>query len=122
MVEETDGSAVKQDFAWTEGDDNTISITKEDDAGNPEDITGWTFWLTLKENRRDSDSDAVLQKEVTSHVDAANGKTEFVLSNTETSSLEGTYQYDMQYKTSAGDITTFLRGTMYFDGEVTEAT
>lgn len=117
-----DASAPRQDFTLTEGDDDTFTVTYEDADGNAQDITGWTFWLTVKESITDADSDAVIQKEVTSHTDPTNGQTEFVVTQSDTADLRGNYDYDMQRRDGNGDIVTFATGRLTFEREVTEAT
>lgn len=115
-------SAERVDLQITSGDDETFSITKEDKDGNTEDITGWTFWLTIKTDQSDSDSDAVIQKNVTTHTDAVNGETNIELDATDTADLAGNYFYDMQFKTDAGDIKTFMYGNLNIQADITEAT
>lgn len=102
-----------------EGDDITISITKEDIDGNAQDITGWEFWLTVKETPRDTDSDALFQKSVTSHIAPQSGETQLDIDPPDTKGMDGEYHYDMQYKDAANEITTFLRGTFAVANEIT---
>lgn len=117
-----DGTAADQDFAFDQGDDETFAITREDSDGNAKDISGYTFWLTIKSNRSDSDANAVVQNKVTSHTDAANGQTEIDLTNSDTNSLAGNYHYDIQEKTDGGSVNTLVQGTMYFRTDVTNST
>jgi hypothetical protein len=115
----TDASRV--DIELMSGDDETFRITKQDQNGNAEDISGWIFWLTIKEDRDDSDSEAVIQKPVTSHTDPANGTTEVTLTADDTADLSGAYYYDMQFKTDTGTIQTFVIGGLYIKPDITEA-
>lgn len=110
------------DLSLNEGDDDTFVITKKDSDGNAEDISGWTFWLTIKADREDTDANATVQKKVTSHTDAANGETEISLTNSDTSDLQGKYYYDMQYKDGSSNIKTFMTGKIFFQPDVTEST
>lgn len=118
----TDIGGTRHDFTLMEGDTETFSITKEDSDGNPVDISGWTFWLTIKSDSEDTDANAAVQKKVTSHTDAANGETEIELTSSDTDDLQGDYDYDIQYKDGAGDVVTPLYGTIHFRADVTEAT
>ena len=61
------------------------------------DITGWTIYFTVKENITDSDANAKINKKITSHTDAENGKSLITLTKIETN-LEGTYHYSLDYK------------------------
>lgn len=114
--------AERVDLSMTSGDDETFSITYKDEQGNVRDISGWTFWLTVKSDRSDTDGNAVVQKTVTSHVDAANGETEITLTASDTDGLSGAYWYDMQRKDSSGNVKTFMLGRLIIEEDVTEST
>lgn len=110
-------------WSFDQGDAHTFAISRTKSDGTAYDISSWTFWLTVKESRSDADSEAAIQKTVTSHTNPTNGETEIDITASDTDSLEGNYVYDMQYKTSASsDPKTFMKGQMYFDPDVTEAT
>lgn len=115
-------AAPRQDIELDEGDDETFALTRQDSSGLAIDISGYTFWLTVKNDPEDTDANAVLQKTVTAHTDAANGQTEIDLTNSDTEDLQGRYWYDIQEKTSGGTINTLMHGTLYFQPDVTEAT
>lgn len=117
-----EADAPTRDFVFDQGDDEPFQITRQNDDGTAKDITGYTFWLTIKSSKEDSDADAVVQKTVTSHTDAVNGETTIDLTNADTDGLAGSYVYDIQEKTASGNINTLLKGTMYFDEDVTEST
>jgi hypothetical protein len=117
-----DAEAAERDFLFDQGDDETFVITRENEDGSTKDITDYTFWLTLKAQKHDSDADAVVQKEVTNHTDPGNGETELTLTNGDTDTLDGSYYYDIQEKTDTGIINTLLKGTCYFDTDTTNAT
>lgn len=106
----------------TEGDTYPLSIDLDDSDGSEIDISGWKFWLTVKEGRFDDDSEAIVQKSTTSHVDAANGETELVLDSSDTEGLNGGKFYDVQVKKSNGDIQTLFKGTMSFGPGATDTT
>ena len=97
-----------------------VRITDSDD--NPIDITGWTFYFTVKENREDADSDAIVQRVVTSHDNPTNGETSFELTATETEALFGDYWYDMKYKTAGGVVDSFLAGVLRIEDSITDST
>lgn len=107
-------------FKFPRGDDQVLALEFTEN-GAVKDITGWTVYFTLKKNIDDADENAVLKKDVTTHTDPTNGKTEIPLLNTETDTLEGLYFYDIQYKDVATPaiIKTVLSGQMTFTKDVT---
>ncbi len=82
--------------AFDAGDDETFDITFD------QDITGWTITFDLKASN--------IEKTITSHDDPTSGKTSFTLSDTETTDLDGNYDYEMLYETDTGNDETFLKG------------
>lgn len=90
------------DLSIYEGEDqvNTVTILAED--GNPLDITGYTFLFTVKNKLNDSDDNALIYKEITSHSDPTNGVTEITLVPADTADKAGNYFYDYQWTDNAG--------------------
>lgn len=107
--------------AYTQGDDVQFDLTFTDSNDNPKDITGWTVWMTVKEEEAAPDTEALVQKEVTSHVDAANGETAVKLSSSETDDLSETHYYDVQVKKDNGNIQTIQKGFITFQEGITDA-
>lgn len=103
------------------GDTNTIGLTITSNS-IAYDITGSTIWFTLKKNKNDADSQASLQKEVTSHTNPSGGITAITLSATDTNIQPGKYFYDIQMKTSGGEIYTLASGTVEVLEDVTRST
>lgn len=99
--------------------DYALTFTSNSVAYN---ITGATVWFTLKKDRNDADSEAVLQKSISSHSDPTNGKTTLSLTSTDTAIEAGRYFYDFQIKTASGSIITFLSGTVDVLEDVTRTT
>ena len=83
-------------------------IFKQD--GLPLDITDWTIYYTLKENMGDSDDNAKIKKDITTHMDAPNGKTTIELSTTDTNLTSMSYYYDIKYKDDEGNVGILFRG------------
>jgi hypothetical protein len=107
----------------TEGDGAAFDLTFEDETGAAVDITGWTVWLTIKDDPGDSDADAIVQQNNTTHADPPNGLTSFSLSNADTAGVTGHKHYDIQIKRpSDSDPHTVIMGRVYFGHEITEAT
>lgn len=93
------------------GDTKIYDIVITDDTGNPIDITGSTIWFTLKSDPTSDDTNAEIQKVITTHIDAPNGKTQVVLSKNDTEHLvpEMYYYYDFQWVTNTGDVQTIMK-------------
>lgn len=88
------------------GDTESIEISYDVD-GTPLDLTDGTVFMTLKAAIDDSDDDAVLKGQTSTHLDPTNGITVITFSNTETAAVDpGVYFYDIQFKASDGTITS----------------
>ncbi len=98
-------------FAVERGDSftRTINFSVE--------ITGDTIFFTIKENQDDSDDDAKIQKNITSHVSAQS--TQIVVTAAELNDLLGKYYYDAQWKKADGTIRTLFKGTITFGKDIT---
>lgn len=103
------------------GDSFERTIELDDADGNDIDITGWTFVLSLKEERRDPDSEAVIRKEVTTHDSPTNGQTRVALQSNETEPLFGDFWYDLKFKTNGGEVDTILNGVFRIEDSITES-
>ena len=105
------------------GDTQRYKLTlTEKETGDPIDLTGGTMWFTLKSKASDTDADAVVQKQVTTHLDAVNGITEVVLDATDTTNADaGRYYYDFQFVDSAGTVKTILAGKVRLLQDITRS-
>jgi len=92
-----------------------LTVTKD---GVVEDITDWTFYLTVKEKVTDSDDDAKIKKDITTHSDPTNGVTYISLTKTDTDIL-GSLYYDVKFKDDDGNIGIFVYGRMTFKKPIT---
>jgi len=102
--------ATEQKLTIIRGDTTTYTVTLTDSAGDPIDITGYTFFMTVKKSKDDKDDDAIITEDVTSHSDPTNGVTVITLSSTDTNVAPGIYYYDIQYKDTSDNIKTVLYG------------
>lgn len=67
------------------------------------DITGYTIILNIKEDKTDSDLDALYTKTITSHSDPANGTTSFEQTAAETEAMKnGVYWFAVKAFDSDG--------------------
>jgi len=95
------------------GDTQTYRLELKQADGTPLSLVGSAIWFTLKSNINLPDESAAIQKKITTHIDAANGITEVVLSASETDTLNiCKYYYDFQLVTSANKVKTLLAGTV----------
>lgn len=106
------------------GDDKYYVVNIKDGAGLPIDITGWTIFLTIKDDVSVNDEDSIIAKTISEHIDPINGKSKIHLTNAETNHV-GVYYYDVQVKKPNGaedDIFTVLSGEIEFKQDVTQRT
>jgi len=67
----------------------------------PFDITGYTSTLTIKKKYSDTDAEALLIENVTSHIDPTAGETSFTISIAESADFaSGTYFYQIELSIS----------------------
>jgi hypothetical protein len=91
---------------------------------NGSDITGYKFWLTLKNKFTDDDSAAVLQTTTVAgslpQDTPESGVCFFVISSEVTGTIPvGSYFYDLQARTQQGEITTLLPPISDYRSKVT---
>jgi len=103
------------DLEVYKGDSPNIVLTvKNSSTGVAIDITGYTFYMMVKESPDDADGDAKINKIVTSHSDPTNGVTTISLSTEDTaqtvSSSTQKYVYDIRMKDTSNNITTLMKG------------
>ena len=102
------------------GDDKTYTVTFLDSDGVAIDITGYTVFFTVKANLTDSDDNAIIKKDITSHSDPTNGQTELSFAASDTDGVEeGTYYFDLQLKDTGGLIKSTKRQYFYIDQDIT---
>jgi hypothetical protein len=90
----------------------------QDENGSPISIVGWEIRLTVKAKIDDPDSAAVISKIITVFSDPTAGIAEIELTPTDTNQAIGSYVYDVQCKTSAGEVYTILEGIITITKDV----
>jgi len=91
------------------GDTHTITVTVTNADGTAFNLTGYTMKLTVKTNKSDPDSSALLTKDATINSPATLGKGTIALSATDTNKVAGDYWYDVQIKNAnSSDVKTIL--------------
>ena len=108
------------------GDDWTIKLVLTSD-GSALNITGNTYWLTLKENIDDADPGALQVTATpdvsTSPTEASQGIIYIKASRTDTNTLTAkTYNYDVQQVDSSGNVQTLLIGKVKVVKDITRST
>jgi hypothetical protein len=106
------------------GDDKYITLTFTLN-GAVLDITGATIFLTIKNDITDLDDDAVFKDEWVAPADAESeaGRIQIHIPSSDSDSFEvKSYVFDIQYKSSTGDISTVADGNFTVNADVTRRT
>lgn len=112
-------------LSLTRGNSHTYGITFKNSAGIPYNIKNWVIKFTLKTNYDFPDSDASLQKVVTSFSDTTSGTSgsaQISLVPSDTTNLDiGVYDYDISVTTSLNDeFITVMKGKFDLEYGVTK--
>lgn len=102
----------------------TFNITVEYlTNGVPTTLVGATLYFTMKPVEYDDDildTTAVVQKEVTSHTDAAGGISSIVIDPVDTATLiPDTYNFDIKVKNTTLEVYKLSEGLVKLDGSPT---
>lgn len=103
------------------GDSKTYELEFLDEQGNKLDLTNVEITFTVKRSVYDDDSQAIIQKTITSHTDPINGITRINLSPQDTDQPDGVYVFDIQMKDSLGNVKTLVVGKFYIKPDVTRS-
>lgn len=92
-----------------QGDDYVIKV----DFGSTNDITGFEFWITLKQDFEQTDAQAVLQFTTVAGDDTADDPTHGIayirIPAATTKAIDpSSYIYDVQVKTTTGSVQTII--------------
>lgn len=98
-----------------------ITITQSSN-GLPLNITGYTFYFTIKDisDNVNNDDSALFTKTWTTHSDPTNGQTILIATPTEMNIPENTYKYDIQAKSPTNSIILVVSGNFNILDIVTE--
>lgn len=108
------------DLRVKRGDSKSYTLTFLDGEENAVDITDWKIYFTVKEKITDTDDNAKIKKDVTSHTSPTAGKTQISLLSTDTSITPGNYIYDIQLKTDTGEVKTVMEGNFVIMKDVSQ--
>lgn len=104
---------------------DTVALTfvmKDKEAQSPIDITGRTYWLTLKLNPSDGDADAAFQTSIVApaDTDSTNGIIRITVPASSTREFVPTkYYYDLQQVQAPDIVTTIVYGKISFRADIT---
>lgn len=101
------------------GDDKDWNLTFKNSNGVAINLTGSKIFFTVKKNRSDADSVALIKKDVASHVDAVGGLSKISLTHSDTAVDVGIYFFDIQLVDGAGNVATVVAGTFVVTQDVT---
>ena len=90
----------------------------KDETGTAIDITGDTIFFTVKINKTDSDDDALIKKDITTHTDPTEGESQISLSTTDTTIAAGEYYFDIK-RLHGSNINTIVNGVFRAYQDVT---
>ena len=85
----------------------------------PIDITGYTFFFTVKENDTDTDDDAKISKTVTNHSNPTAGQTIISMGTADTNLEPKVYIYDISMKDTVSNVTTLVKGELEIMQDIT---
>ena len=101
----------------------SIGLTFTDDKFQPIDVSGKTLLFTVKYNKYDPDSKAMIKKSsvIPTNTDTQNGVAVLSLSTSENNLIPGIYLFDITLETlSPKTVTTILVGRLIVDETVTK--
>lgn len=111
-----------EDIFFYKNNTVTIDVTITDGNGDPIDLTGGKLYFTMKNSFNEDDSEAAIQKSVTSHTDPTNGQSRITLSKDDTDVPPKKYLYDITFIASTGEKYTDSDGNCEVRDIVTRAT
>lgn len=97
---------------------NVLNLIIRDEDKIAVDITDSKIYFTVKEKTSQTDADAKLKKDITTHTYPASGETDITLSITDTATLLGNYIYSIKLKKSDATVYTLAEGTILFQQEI----
>jgi hypothetical protein len=112
-------------LSLTRGNSQIYSLAFTQSNGQPYNIKNWTVFFTLKSSYNLPDSQAALQKIVTSFADSTSGTSGIAnipIAPADTLNLDvGEYDFDFSVCTAANETFTALKGKFTLDYNVTDS-
>lgn len=120
--EETQNTNIQKDLVFRANNTNILDLYFYDEDDLVVDITGATIFFTVKSKPSDSDTNAVLKKDVIVLTNPQNGNAEVEITPAECASLLGNYLYSIKVKMADNKIYTLIEGNICFKKEISERT
>lgn len=115
------GTPASNDFTVHQGDDEILSITYQDPAGDAIDLSGYSAQMQVRETVKSTST--VLDLSTSGgeiSITGGTGLIEVTIDKTTSTALTpGTYKYDLQIASGAGIRSTILKGDFTVNAEVT---
>ena len=92
-----------------------LEFSKDNVATN---IEGWTVYFVVKGQMQDTDANAKINKTITIHTDAPNGKIQIDLDITDTDLVAGSYYYTLDVKDDEDNEGVLFYGRIVFKESV----
>lgn len=112
-------------IAFTRGDNQTYTLTFKQADGTLYCLKNWVVFFTIKTNYSLPDSQASLQKIVTTFADTTSGTSGVAtisLEPTDTVDLDpGEYDFDISVRTSENETFTVMKGKLDLEYDVTRS-
>ena len=105
----------KANLAIYQGDDYSAVVTVANGNGLPPDLTGYTAKAQIRSGPADTNPDVIAELGVAIDVDTIT----LTMPATDTATLNGRYQWDLELTSPLGLKTTILAGAAIATGEVT---
>jgi hypothetical protein len=102
------------DIILTAKSTNILNVIIRDEELQGVDISDATAFFTIKSFTTQTDTSAILKKDITSFSFPTSGEFDIELTPTDTSSLLGNYLWDLKIKLSTGKIYRLAEGTICF--------
>jgi len=116
--------AIKR-LSLTRGDSQTYTLTFKDASQNPYCIKNWVVFFTIKTNYDLPDSQASLQKIITTFADTTAGTSGVAVIPflpEDTANLDpGEYDFDIAVKTNSNEVYTVMKGKIDIEYDVTKS-
>lgn len=104
-------------YNWTVNPDITTDYKI---TGIIKDITGYTFYFTVKINLNDADEDAIISKDITNLSDPTNGVVNISIDRADTVGFVGVYFYDIVYDDTVPNRIPVIKGNFEIKQAVTD--